>query len=165
MSTRPRFAAVVTLHETMEREARRRLGDLERRRQEMTDRINTLLADRHNAAATVHLAARDQLTRYWMHIETQVRQLQDGFGRLEQEIATARMVLAEAHRNVAVFRKLQERDAAEQARRAERQAARRLEEFSARRFHERQGAAPTAAPATAAASPDVTFPHAEEPRP
>jgi flagellar export protein FliJ len=140
MSTRPRFAAVVTLHETQEREARRRLGDLERRRQELTDRIGSLLAERHSAAATVNLSARDQLTRYWMHIEAQVRQLQEGLNRLEQEIAAARTLLAEAHRNLAVFRKLQERDAVEQARRAERQAARRMEEFAARRFHERQAA-------------------------
>lgn len=138
MSPRPRFAAVVTLHETQEREARRRLGELERRRQDMTDRIGALLADRHNAAATVNLAARDQLTRYWIHIEAQVRQLQDGLGRLEQEITAARTLLAEAHRNLAVFRKLQERDAAEHARLAERQSARRMEEFASRRFHERQ---------------------------
>ncbi len=138
MSTRPRFAAVVTLHETQELEARRRLGELERRRQELTDRIGSLLAERHSAAATVNLTARDQLSRYWMHIEAQVRQLQEGLKRLEQEITAARALLAEAHRNLAVFRKLQERDAAEQARRAERQAARRMEEFAARRFHERQ---------------------------
>lgn len=142
MSPRPRFAAVVTLHETQEREARRRLGDLERRRQDMIDRIGALVADRHNAAATVQLTARDQLTRYWIHIEAQVRQLQEGFGRLEQEISAARTVLAEAHRNLAIFRKLQERDAAEQARRAERQAAKRMEEFAARRFNERQSVVP-----------------------
>ena len=165
MSARPRFAAVVTLHETYEREARRRLGELERRRQELTDRINALLADRHNAAATVNLAARDQLTRYWMHIEAQVRQLQDGFGRLEQEITTARVVLTEAHRNVAVFHKLQERDAALQARQAERQAARRMEEFSARRFHERQSTTSAATTQTAADSARVTSPRSEEPRP
>ena len=165
MSQRPRFAAVVTLHETQEREARRRLGDLERRRQDLTDRIGALLADRHSAAATVNLAARDQLTRYWIHIEAQVRQLQAGFGRLEQEINAASAVLTEAHRNVAIFRKLQERDAAEQARRAERQAARRMEEFAARRFHERQTVAgnldsqrPLSAPALA--SPQ----HSEETR-
>jgi flagellar export protein FliJ len=143
MSTRPRFAAVVTLHETQEREARRRLGELERRRQELTDRIGSLLAERHNAAATVHLTARDQLTRYWIHIEAQVRQLQDGFGRLDQEINAVRTLLAEAHRNLAIFRKLQERDAVEQARRAERQAAKRMEEFAARRFQERQMVTPT----------------------
>lgn len=138
MSRPLRFTALVTLHETQEREARRRVGELERRREELTGRINALLHERHDAAATAGLMARDQLTRYWVHIEAQVRQLQDQFARLEQEINTARMLLAEAHRNLAVFRKLQERDAAEQARQAERRDARRLEEFAARQFHERR---------------------------
>lgn len=137
MNARPRFAAVVTLHESQEREARRRLGELERRRQEMTERIGALLHERHNAAATTGLAARDQLSRYWIHVEGQVRLIQDGLGRLEQEITTARAVLTEAHRNLAIFRKLQERDAAEHARQAQRLADRRLEEFAARQFHAR----------------------------
>lgn len=143
MSPRPRFAAVVTLHESQEIDARRRLGELERRRQDVTERINGLLHQRHSAAATVGLGARDQLTRYWVHIEVQVRQLQEGLGRLEQEITAAQAVLAEAHRNVAIFRKLQERDAIERARHLERLDARRLEEFAARRFHERQAAVVT----------------------
>jgi flagellar export protein FliJ len=143
MSPRPRFAAVVTLHESHEIEARRHLGELERRRQDVTERIGTLLHQRHSAAATVGLGARDQLTRYWVHIEAQVRQLQEGLGRLEQEITAARAVLTEAHRNVAIFRKLQERDAVERARHLERLDARRLEEFAARRFHERQASTVT----------------------
>ncbi len=138
MSPRPRFAAVVSLHETQEREARRRLGELERRRQDVTERISSLLEERHRSATGVSVAGRDQLSRYWMVVEGQVRQLQDGLGRLEQEIATARAVLAEAHRNVAVFNKLQERDAMAQRLAAERRAQRRLEEYAARRFHERQ---------------------------
>jgi flagellar export protein FliJ len=138
MSRRVRFAAVVALHETQEREARRRLGELERRREEVTTRIGALLEQRHQAAVGIDVRARDQLTRYWMHIEAQVRQLQDGLGRLEQEIASARSLYVEAHRRLGVFRKLQERDAADQAREAERRDARRLEEFAARRFNERQ---------------------------
>ena len=138
MNQRPRFAAVVSLHESQEREARRRLGDLERRRQELTDRIGALLHERHAAATTVGVGGRDQLSRYWMLVEGQVRQLQDGMVRLEQEILSARTVLAEAHRNVAVFSKLQERDALAQRQVAERRAQRRLEEYAARRFHERQ---------------------------
>jgi flagellar export protein FliJ len=138
MSQRPRFAAVVSLHETQEREARRRLGDLERRRQDLTDRISALLHERHAAATSVGLGGRDQLSRYWVLVESQVRQLQDGLVRLEQEITTARALLAEAHRNLAVFKKLQERDALVQRQAAERRAQRRLEEYAARRFHERQ---------------------------
>lgn len=140
MSPRPRFAAVVTLHEAQEVDARRRLGELERRRVEVTERIAGLLNQRHSAAAAVTLGARDQLTRYWVHIEAQVRQLQDGLGRLDKEITAAQAVLAEAHRNVEIFHKLQERDAAERARHLERLDARRLEEFAARRFNERQAA-------------------------
>jgi len=143
MSLRPRFAAVVTLHESQELDARRRVGDLELRRQELSERIGGLLHQRHSAAVTVGLGARDQLTRYWIHIEAQVRQLQDGLGRLEQEIIAARALLAEAHRNVAIFRKLQERDATERARHLERLEARRLEEFAARQFHERQASTST----------------------
>lgn len=138
MSRPLRFSALVTLHETQEREARRRVGELERRREELVGRIERLMHERHDAAATAGLAARDQLTRYWMHVEAQVRVLQEGLGRLDQEITAARTLLTEAHRNLAVFRKLQERDAAEQARRGERRDARRLEEFAARQFHERR---------------------------
>src|ERR1043165_3963707 len=144
MSRPLRFSALVTLHETQEREARRRVGELERRREDLTARIAALLHERHDATATAGLMARDQLTRYWVHIEGQVRLLQDGLGRLEQEIATARTLLAEAHRTLEVCRKLQERDAAEQARQAERRDARRLEEFAARQFHERRAATTTA---------------------
>lgn len=140
MSRPLRFSALVTLYETQEREARRRVGELERRREEMTGRVNALLHARHDAAVTVGLTARDQLTRYWIHVETQVRMLQEGLGRLEQEINVARTLLAEAHRNLEVFRKLQERDAVERARQAERRDARRLEEFAARQFHERRAA-------------------------
>lgn len=138
MSQRPRFAAVVSLHETQEREARRRLGDLERRRQDLTDRISNLLEERHRSATAVGLGGRDQLSRYWIVVEGQVRQLQDGLARLEHEITAARTLLAEAHRNLAVFSKLQERDALVQRQAAERRAQRRLEEYAARRFHERQ---------------------------
>jgi flagellar export protein FliJ len=140
MSRPLRFAALVTLHETQEREARRRVGELERRRGDLMDRLDRLVHERHDAAATAGLAARDQLTRYWIHVEAQVRMLQDGLNRLDQEIIAARTLLAEAHRNLEVFRKLQERDAAEQARRGERRDARRLEEFAARQFHERRAA-------------------------
>lgn len=138
MSRPLRFSTLVTLHETQEREARRRLGELERRREDIVQRIDALLHERHNASSTVGVFARDQLTRYWMHVEAQVRTLQESHVRLEQEIATARMILAEAHRNLEVFRKLQERDAEERARQAERRDARRLEEFAARQFHERR---------------------------
>ena len=138
MSARPRFAALVSLHERQEQEARRRLGDLERRRQDSVERVGTLLHERHNAAAAVGLSGRDQLTRYWIHIEAQVRTMQEGLGKLEQEITAARVALVEVHRAHAIFLKLQERDAAERARLAERQAQRRLEEFAARRYAERQ---------------------------
>jgi flagellar export protein FliJ len=138
MSRPLRFSALVSLHETQEREARRRVGELERRREDLVVRINGLLHERHDAAATAGLAARDQLTRYWIHVEAQVRMLQEGLGRLEHEINAARALLAEAHRNLEVFRKLQERDALERARQAERRDARRLEEFAARQFHERR---------------------------
>ncbi len=138
MSSRLRFTALVNLHERQEQEARRRLGELERRRQEEVDRIGALMHQRHDAAATVSLSGRDQLTRYWIHIEAQVRTMQSGLGKVDAEIVTARAALVEAHRAHATFRKLQERDAAERVREAERQAQRRLEEFAARRFCERQ---------------------------
>ncbi len=140
MSRPLRFSTLVSLHETQEREARRRLGDLERRREESVQRIETLVHERHDAAATAGLLARDQLTRYWLHVEAQLHTLQDGLGRLDQEIAAARTVLAEVHRKLEVFRTLREHDAAERARQAERRDARRLEEFAARQFHERRAA-------------------------
>jgi flagellar export protein FliJ len=138
MSARPRFAALVSLHERQEQEARRRLGDLERRRQDSVERVGALLHERHSAAAAVGLSGRDQLTRYWIHIEAQVRTMQDGLSKLEQEITAARVALVEVHRAHAIFLKLQQRDAVERARLAERQAQRRLEEFAARRYAERQ---------------------------
>lgn len=138
MSARLRFAALVTLHERQEQEARRRLGDLERHRQESVERIGALLHERHSAAAAVGLSGRDQLTRFWIHIEGQVRVLQEGLGKVDLEITTARNALVEVHRAHAIFRKLQDRDALERARQAERQAQRQLEEFAARRHGERQ---------------------------
>ncbi len=138
MSSRPRFAALVVMHERQEQEARRRLGELERKRQEISERIGYLMNERHSAAAAVGLSGRDQLTRYWMHIEAQVRGLHEALAKSETEISAARTVLAEAHRAHATFIKLQELDAIERARLAERQAQRRMEEFAVRRFNERQ---------------------------
>jgi flagellar export protein FliJ len=138
MSQRPRFAALVVLHERQEQEARRRLGELERKRQDITERIGMLLGERHSAAVVVGLSGRDQLTRYWIHIEAQVRGLHEALAKSETEISAARTVLAEAHRAHATFIKLQEIDALERARLAERQAQRRMEEFAVRRFNERQ---------------------------
>ena len=138
MSQRPRFAALVVLHERQEQEARRRLGELERKRQDITERIGMLLGERHSAAAVVGLSGRDQLTRYWIHIEAQVRSLHEALAKSETEMSAARTVLAEAHRAHATFIKLLEIDALERARLAERQAQRRMEEFAVRRFNERQ---------------------------
>lgn len=138
MSPRPRFAALVVLHERQEQEARRRLGELERKRQDITERIGIILGERHSAAAVVGLSGRDQLSRYWIHIEAQVRGLHEALAKNEMEISAARTVLAEAHRAHATFIKLQEIDAIEHARFAERQAQRRMEEFAVRRFNERQ---------------------------
>ncbi len=138
MSQRPRFSALVVLHERQEQEARRRLGDLERKRQDITERIGILLGERHSAAAVVGLSGRDQLSRYWIHIEVQVRGLHEALAKSEMEISAARTVLAEAHRAHATFIKLQEIDASERMRLAERQAQRRMEEFAVRRFNERQ---------------------------
>ena len=138
MNQRPRFTALVVLHERQEQEARRRLGELERKRQDITERIGILVGERHSAATVVGLSGRDQLTRYWIHIEGQVRGLHEALAKSESEISAARTVLAEAHRAHATFIKLQELDAIERARLAERQAQRRMEEFAIRRFNERQ---------------------------
>lgn len=138
MSQRPRFTALVVLHERQEQEARRRLGELERKRQDITERISILVGERHSAATVVGLSGRDQLTRYWIHIEGQVRSLHEALAKSESDISAARTALAEAHRAHATFIKLQELDALERARLAERQAQRRMEEFAIRRFNERQ---------------------------
>ena len=138
MSQRPRFTALVILHERQEQEARRRLGELERKRQDITERISILVGERHSAATVVGLSGRDQLTRYWIHIEGQIRGLHEALAKSESDISAARTALAEAHRTHATFIKLQELDAIERARLAERQAQRRMEEFAIRRFNERQ---------------------------
>ena len=138
MSQRPRFTALVILHERQEQEARRRLGELERKRQDITKRIGILVGERHSAATVVGLSGRDQLTRYWIHIEAQIRSLHEALAKSESDISAARTALAEAHRTHATFIKLQELDALERARLAERQAQRRMEEFAIRRFNERQ---------------------------
>jgi flagellar export protein FliJ len=138
MSTSPRFAALVMLHERQEQEARRRLGDLERQRRGVVERIAALLDERHSAATSAGLAQRDQLARYWHHIELQVRAAQGAQALIERDMEAARAALADTHRAAAIFRKLQERDAEVRRRHAVRLADRRLEEFAARRHIERQ---------------------------
>jgi flagellar export protein FliJ len=138
MSYQPRFTSLVHLHETREREARRQVGDLERQRHQVQMRIDALIEDRQAATNDTSLQAREQLTRYWIHIDAQMVSAQAVISKLDKDIDTARRSLAEAHRTHATFLKLQEQDKKHEQQRRERQDARRLEEFASLQYINRR---------------------------
>jgi len=138
MSYQPRFQSLVQLHETREREARRQVGELERQRHLAQSRIDALLEDRLAATNGTSVQAREQLTRYWIHIDEQMVSARTIIGQLDKDIDKSRRTLAEIHRAHAIFLKLQEQDAKHERQRRERQDARRLEEFAALQYINRR---------------------------
>ncbi len=138
MSHQPRFQSLVQLHETREREARRQVGELERQRYTVQLRIDALLEERLVATNGTSVQAREQLTRYWIHIDQQLVSVRAIIGQLDKDIEKSRRVLAEIHRAHAIFIKLQEQDAKHERQRRERQDARRLEEFASLQYINRR---------------------------
>jgi flagellar export protein FliJ len=138
MSYQPRFQTLVQLHETREREARRQVGELERQRFTVQSRIDALMEERLVATNGTSVQAREQLTRYWIHIDQQLVAVRAIIGQLDKDIEKSRRILAEIHRAHAIFIKLQEQDAKHERQRRERQDARRLEEFSALQYINRR---------------------------
>jgi flagellar export protein FliJ len=128
----------VQLHEAREREARRQVGVLEQQRQGVQNRIDGLIADRLAAAQATSIQDRMQLSRYWQHIDGQMVAAEKIVSQLQVEIDKARQHLNEAHRTFAIFKQLQEQDAAQERRRVERQEGRRLEEFAALQYIKRR---------------------------
>ena len=139
MSYQPRFQSLVKLHENREREARRQVGDLERQRHTIQVRINGLLDEREAASTNPSIQAREQLSRYWIHIDAQMVSAQATMSQLDKDIEKAQRILAEIHRAHETFLKLQEQDEKHQQQKRERHDARRLEEFAALQYINRQG--------------------------
>jgi flagellar export protein FliJ len=128
-----RFTALLELHHRHEDEARRRLGALERDRAAQVERLAALAAQRLAAGTAVAPALREQLGRFWARIGAEMRGVEAAIATTDAAIATARVTLAEIHRQVATFEKLRERDRLAAGRAAERREARRLDEFASRR--------------------------------
>jgi flagellar export protein FliJ len=141
MSYQPRFQSLVKLHENREREARRQVGELERQRHNIQMRINGLLDEREAASRNPSIQAREQLARYWIHIDAQMVSVQASMSQLDKDIDKAKRILADIHRAHGIFLKLQEQDEKHQQQKRERQDARRLEEFAALQYINRQGVA------------------------
>lgn len=129
-----RFTALLDLYRREEDEARRALGVLERQRVEQFERRAAIGREREAAASAAPLALRDQLERFWARTGQELRGVESAIAATDAAIATARATLADAHRKVAIFEKLRERDRRVALRAGERREARRLDEFAARRF-------------------------------
>jgi flagellar export protein FliJ len=131
-----RFTALYAHLEREEEAARRLLGARESERAELVERSSALERSRAAAAASSTLVLRDQLARYWTQIGAELSGLRQALAACDQRIEKARSALHEAHRQVATFAKLRERDHQAELRRRERRFASQLDEFAATRTSE-----------------------------
>jgi flagellar export protein FliJ len=129
-----RFTNLMELYEREEDEARRAVGARERERTELLDRAAAIESRRTAASQAVPFELRQQLVRYWSQVGTELQGISKSVSACEEAIVSARAALVEAHRRVATFAKLRERDAFAERRRLERREARRLDEHANIRF-------------------------------
>jgi flagellar export protein FliJ len=129
----PRFTALIELYERNENEARRSLGARERERLDLLGRVAALEERRRQAAEESRFEMRQQLGRYWAQIGIELQTFAKALGTCDEAIVAARAALVEAHRQIATFAKLRERDALVERRRVERRDARRLDELAGAR--------------------------------
>jgi len=127
----PRFTALHAFLEREEEAARRLLGERERERAELVARSAALERERSAAAAASTLALREQLARYWTQSGAELAAIGQALTACDERIEQARTALNQAHRQVATFAKLRERDRRSAQRLSERRFARQLDEFAA----------------------------------
>jgi flagellar export protein FliJ len=132
----PRFTALHAFLEREEEVARRLLGARERERAELIARSEACEHGRNAAAAGSTLAQREQLARYWTASGAELQAIHQALAACDQRIDQARTALHEAHRQVATFAKLRERDRRAELRVQERRFAGQLDEFAATRTSE-----------------------------
>ncbi len=129
----PRFTALLNLYRREEDDARRTLGAHERERLALLEREAEIECRRRQAAASVALPLRQQLTSFWAQTGIELQAVLMAITACDAAISAARESLFAAHRRVSTFIKLQERDAQASNRRQERRDARRLDELAALR--------------------------------
>jgi flagellar biosynthesis chaperone FliJ len=132
----PRFTALFAFLEREEEAARRLVAATEREREELLARCAGIERARGAAAAASTLAQREQLARYWTASGAELQGLGRALAACEGRIAQARTALHEAHRQVATFAKLRERDRRADARMRDRRFTGQLDEFAATRTSE-----------------------------
>jgi len=132
----PRFTALFAFLEREEEVARRAVAALEREREELLARCAIIERARSAAASATAVSEREQLARYWTASGVELQGIRQALAACDGRIAAARAALHEAHRQVATFAKLRERDRRAEARNQERRFAGQLDEFAATRTTE-----------------------------
>lgn len=127
-----RLATVLTVWRKDEDAVKIRLGDLERQRTGLEQRI-AACATARNGAAVPDLALREQYLAFCQRSRRDEDALRRELAGVDQKIAATRDDLAKAHRKVRSIEHLQSLDAAEAVRRQDRREQRQSDETAAAR--------------------------------
>lgn len=128
-----RFAAVMSLYERQEEEARRTVGRCERERASLLAERAAELAARGAAGAGVGPGLHEQYLAFWAAVDGRLAALDGRLAAAEKALAEARVELVAAHRRTAAIAKLRELDRERMRRAEDRRDQRRTDEFAARR--------------------------------
>jgi flagellar export protein FliJ len=131
----PRFAALFSLYQSQEDEARRAIGNAERRRADLTIERERTAAARVAAASSVSAALHEQYLAWWQSVELRLIALDQDLAKAEHALGEARVALIAAHRRTTTIAKLRELDQAADNARAERRRQRANDEFASRQRH------------------------------